>query len=287
MDSGHVPMPAAAPGGADIDTRQRSCDCHLHVFTGDAPATPGARYRPGYDAPLERWQALAAAAGIGRGVLVQPSFLGTDNTLLLRTIERAGGRLVGVAVVDPVITFDQMRRLAARGVRAVRWNLLGDPDPVAAVRGHRRGWFDDLLRLGWHVEIHQDDGRLPAILAALPAAIPVVLDHFGRAGSAHADDPTFTGVDRRVGPTWVKLSAPYRNAGRDPAQLVSSWRDRVGPSHLLWGSDWPWTNHEAGRDYDTCLSDLERWIPDPIDRHQVLVDNPARCYRFDRTDGLT
>ncbi len=280
MDGDRAPVPAAAPSRARGDADPRGCDCHFHVFTADTPPAPGARYRPGYDAPLERWQVSAGAAGITRGVLVQPSFLGTDNTVLLRTIGRADGRLAGVAVVDPAIPFDAMQRLATRGVCAVRWNLLGHPDPVAAVQAHRAGWFDDLLRLGWHVEIHQDDGGLPAILAAIPAALPVVLDHFGRPGAARSDDPTFTSAARRAGPTWVKLSAPYRNAGRDPGRLVATWRDLIGPSRLLWGSDWPWTNHESGRDYDTCLADLGRWMPDPHDRHEVLVANPARCYRF-------
>jgi predicted TIM-barrel fold metal-dependent hydrolase len=46
-------------------------------------AQPGARYTPAYAAPLATWQAAARPLGVRRGVLVQTSFLGTDNRLLL------------------------------------------------------------------------------------------------------------------------------------------------------------------------------------------------------------
>ena len=55
------------------------------------------RYRP---------QLIIVASGLDAnavdcGVLVQPSFLGTDNSYLIEGIAAAGGRLRGIAVIDP------------------------------------------------------------------------------------------------------------------------------------------------------------------------------------------
>jgi predicted TIM-barrel fold metal-dependent hydrolase len=61
-------------------------DCHAHVFSATAPPVAGARYRPSYAARLAAWRALWRPAGITHGVLIQPSFFGTNNTEMLATI---------------------------------------------------------------------------------------------------------------------------------------------------------------------------------------------------------
>ena len=76
-------------------------DSHAHVFLRGLQLAPNRRYAPDYDAPLERYLAELDANGVTHGVLVQPSFLGTDNSYLVECLGRAGGRLRGVAVVDP------------------------------------------------------------------------------------------------------------------------------------------------------------------------------------------
>ena len=63
-----------------------ACDCHFHVFTA-RESSPGARYQPAYTASFGDWRALSGKAGIGRGIVVQPSFLGVDNRVLLQTLE--------------------------------------------------------------------------------------------------------------------------------------------------------------------------------------------------------
>ena len=61
-------------------------DTHAHVFSAQAPAVPGARYRPDNAANLADWRARWPAAGITHGVVVQPSFFGGDNREMLDTI---------------------------------------------------------------------------------------------------------------------------------------------------------------------------------------------------------
>jgi predicted TIM-barrel fold metal-dependent hydrolase len=67
----------------------------------------------------------------------------------------------------------------------------------------------------------------------------------------------------------------------------------ANPERVLWGSDWPHTDaaRVPGRaptaispflpiDDGLMLNQLARWVPNPAVRRTILVDNPARLYRF-------
>ncbi|MEY2689859.1 MAG: hypothetical protein RL375_4058, partial [Pseudomonadota bacterium] len=106
-------------------------DTHVHVFDADTPVRPG-HYQPAHR-PLQQIESSAAALGITRLVLVQPSVYGTNNSLLLRALAQGQGRHRGIAVVDPDASDHELDRLHAAGVRGVRFNLVspaghsGDP----------------------------------------------------------------------------------------------------------------------------------------------------------------
>ncbi|WP_265919930.1 amidohydrolase family protein [Cupriavidus nantongensis] len=240
-------------------------DTHFHVFdTGVASAS--ARYRPAYAAGLHDWQAaLGSLGGLGGqgdlyGVVVQTSFLGTDNAALLAALRARPGRLRGVAVIDPTFTDAQLTALQAAGVRGIRLNLYGDPEWQRIATAPWRALFHRIAALGWHVELHTGNGQGAMVLAQLDAALgdagaPVVLDHFGRPGSAGISDAVFDAAMavRARRQVWVKISAPYRQASpHDWPLLAQRWRDIVGDDRLLWGSDWPWTNHEEPQRLDEC-----------------------------------
>ena len=55
------------------------------------------------------------------GVVVQPSFYGTDNTVLLNALAQAGGALVGVGAVPDDVSDSQLDALALAGVRGLRF----------------------------------------------------------------------------------------------------------------------------------------------------------------------
>jgi predicted TIM-barrel fold metal-dependent hydrolase len=76
-----------------IMVKENRIDTHAHVFAASCAIAPAARYRPAGETPAEAWLALQDAAGVTHGVLVQPSFLGTDNSYLLETL-RAQRRAV-------------------------------------------------------------------------------------------------------------------------------------------------------------------------------------------------
>ena len=73
--------------------------------------------------------ALLDAHGISHAVLVQPSFLGTDNRFLLEALRAAPQRLQGVAVVAPDIGEPAWQALADGGICGIRLNLVGLPLP--------------------------------------------------------------------------------------------------------------------------------------------------------------
>jgi predicted TIM-barrel fold metal-dependent hydrolase len=260
-----------------------SVDTHWHVFEA-GQSVPGARYTPAYTAPFAAWRALAASVGVTHGVLVQTSFMGADNRLLLGQLAQHPDTLRAVAVVAPEASPALLSSLHAQGVRGIRLNLAGGPHAMAGWADAQALW-DAVSQLGWHVELHTDTGALPPVLAALPVALPLVLDHFAKPAQARLHDATVAAVGQRqrrsgAGGVHVKLSAAYRlGPGADPSALAHLWLDELGPQALLWGSDWPCTNHEPRADYPTLHAALADWLGgDPALLQQVRCVNPMRLY---------
>jgi predicted TIM-barrel fold metal-dependent hydrolase len=242
------------------------------------------RYTPPRAQPVETYLAVLDAHGVEAGLLVQPSFLGTDNRALVAALRTHRRRLRGVAVVEPTVSEAALATFAAAGVVGIRFNLIGnEPLPDFAAADHRRllGLIGDL---GWHVEVHAEGGRWCAILPPLVAAgVPVVVDHCGRpTPGLGVACPGFQAILAAAtgGRLWVKLSGPYRGNGGDVAPVVAALLERPGPERLMWGSDFPWTQFEAGRSYADCLAELEGWLPDPAARAVVAGQTPARLFGF-------
>ncbi|MGN6658707.1 MAG: amidohydrolase family protein, partial [Achromobacter mucicolens] len=201
-------MPSPLPGAA-VDT-------HAHVFHQGLALADTRRHTPDYDATLAEYLGLLDAHGLRHGVLVQPSFLGTDNSHLVQALRAAPARLRGVAVVALDITDTELQDLAGAGVVGIRLNLVGLDSPALQTPA----WQSLLARvnaLGWHVEIHLQAARLDGVMPALLAAdCRIVVDHFGRPDPAlGVSDPGFQYLLRQAvsGRVWVKLAAPYRNWG--------------------------------------------------------------------------
>lgn len=254
-------------------------DTHFHVFRA-GESRPGARYVPGYNAPLTAWQAAAQPLGVTHGVLVQTSFMGTDNRLLVETLTNNPDTLRGVAVVLPTARPEALATLHEAGVRGIRLNLAGQSHEMDAWAAATTLW-DAVLKLGWHVEVHTDSGQLPEVVKVLPQALSLVLDHFGRPQRASRHDDTVRAISAcRQAPVMVKLSAAYRLLpGLVPDDLANVWLGELGPDALLWGSDWPCTNYELQADYPQLFDGLGQWLQrDETLLVGVLSANPMRIY---------
>jgi predicted TIM-barrel fold metal-dependent hydrolase len=252
-------------------------DGHFHLFSA-GQGQRGARYVPGYDASHGAWSAAANAAGVQRGVLVQPSFLGTDNTRLCAELQAHPDQLRGVAVIAPDAAPAELDTLHACGVRGIRLNLAGVSHDVTAWATAGPLW-DALLQRNWHLEVHTDVGALAGVLAQLPSTIPLVLDHMAKPAAASATDETIAALRRRAqwSPVHVKLSGAYRLQGRDPGAVARVLHGELGRDSLLWGSDWPCTNHEAQADYPRLLAALFDWVGADA-AAAALGRNPAGLY---------
>ena len=266
----------------DSPLSKNRIDTHFHVFQAGV-AVENARYVPQYDAKLSDWMAQAPRVGIERGVWVQPSFLGTDNRLMVQALLAHPDMLRGIAVVSPDAAADELQDLHRAGVRGIRLNLASLSHDIPEWTAAEQVW-ETLDRLGWHLEVHTDQGRLPHVLRQLPSDLALVVDHMAKPASASAHDPSVRAlVERsRHAQVHVKLSGAYRLGELDAAQLAALLMDALGPASLLWGSDWPCTNHEQFAHFEQLMAQAQAWIGT---QHltQVMSTNPLRLYWAEQT----
>jgi predicted TIM-barrel fold metal-dependent hydrolase len=283
----------------DFDVPPGACDCHVHVFDPVQFPYDSRRIYTPPEASIDDLRNLQTAIRFDRLVVVAPSVYGTDNSCTIDAVRKLGAaRARGVAVIDDSITTAALDDMAAAGVRGVRLNLesAGDTDAIAA----KRTLVSLAERIGdrdWHIQF---DTRLSVIaalkdeIAALP--VPVVVSHFGRARAALG--PGQSGFADlldlvRCGRVYVKISAPYRTSDGsldfpDVAPLAQALV-AANPDRVLWGSNWPHPGRAStsaaiappyANDDGRVLNLLTAWVPGPEVRKKILVDNPARLYRF-------
>jgi len=274
----------AVASRAKSETSLPTIDTHAHVFHRGLKLAPGRRYAPDYDAPLALYLEQLDRNGMSNGVLVQPSFLGTDNSYLVESLKTSGGRLRGIAVVDPSVTADELRALDRAGVVGIRLNLVGQSLPDLAA-GEWKALLGNVKSMGWQVELQRNASDL-ALLAPqlLDHGVTVVLDHYAlpdpKLGVA---DPGFQSV-LKLGATrnvWVKISAPYRNGASGESFAKEAYpllREAYGLDRLLWGSDWPHTQFEASQAYAKNRQFLDALIVDDSERARVLA-SPHQLFR--------
>jgi predicted TIM-barrel fold metal-dependent hydrolase len=281
--------PPREPSRPVVDTPPHACDTHCHVF-GPAARFPYAAdrsYTPP-DAPLSRFKELQKKLGLERAVLVNASCHGDDNSVVLDAIAQSGGKYLGVANLADDTSDIELEMLHDGGIRGARFNFVqhlgGTPDLRVF-----RDLVDRLAPLGWHVVLHFDAKDLidfGDMLQRLP--VPFIIDHMGRV-------PTKDGLGQkpfrilletaRMENCWVKICGAERISSAGPpfhdavpfAQAILE----VAPERTLWGTDWPHPNIRKHMPNDGDLVDLiPLFMPDPALQKLVLVDNPARLYRF-------
>jgi predicted TIM-barrel fold metal-dependent hydrolase len=264
-------------------------DSHAHVFSRDLQLTSARRYTPDYDATLALYLANLARHGLSHGVLVQPSFLGTDNSYLLAALAQAPEQLRGVVVVARDISRAELQAMATQGVTGIRLNLMGKPLPDFT-EPEWQVLFGHIAELDWHIELHRQVEDLPQLVRALlPFGCKIVVDHFGRPDARlGVNQPGFIELLDlgTTGQLWMKVSAIYRLAGdaRQNLEFACSvlplLEQSLGPQRLVWGSDWPHTQHERDVGYGAVMEQLRALGCSESLRQAMLVDSPAQLFRF-------
>ncbi|MGG1355497.1 amidohydrolase family protein [Psychrobacter pacificensis] len=260
-------------------------DTHAHVFSNEADFVTNARYKPSDTASAEDYIQQLDANGFNQGVLIQPSFLGTDNSYMLSAIASYPDRLKGVAVVDRDVTLSTLKGLSEQGVVGIRLNLFGLDCPDLT-KPDWQALLTKLTDVNFQIELH----ALPAYLVRLlpdfkPYPIDVVIDHFGRFDpTLGVNDPDYQALLKLLDPKqhWVKVSGYYRvdQSGVQNAVDAFALLKQIGlQDHLLWGSDWPHTQHET-ISFDKALDNFKRIVNDDKLVTQILTKNNAALFGF-------
>lgn len=264
-------------------------DTHAHVFgpRDRFPFSPERSYTP-EDCTVAQYAELLDTLGIDRCVVVHGGAHGTDNRVTLDAIATLGTRARGVAVMRPGLSALQLQQLHDGGMRGCRIS--------SVVRGgaqfeHLEALAAQVAPLGWHLLLHlHHSEELATLLPRLQALdIDLVVDHLGHVlGSEGTSSAGFDALMRllETGRCWVKLASLYRSSQEpyphaDMLPMIHAVA-AARPDRLLWGSNWPHPIYRGDMPNDADLVDLiPTWVPDTETQRQMLVENPARLYKFD------
>lgn len=283
--------PSALPAGA--------IDCHIHIVGPQSkyPMAANRAYTPP-EASVADLRALRTEIGVPRQVVVQPSFYGFDNSCTLDAIAELGRSARGIAVVQLNVSDAELQRLDRAGVVGIRLNFstLGVRDPERAAMQIRE-LAPRVRPFRWHLQINAElelINSLAPIFGVLN--MPVVFDHIGNPdASLGVQQPGFQALLEMVrsGGTFVKLSAPYNHSKLPDYSDVTPFMKALiaaRPERMLWGTNWPHPAAVRGPvgeispyqmiDNQNLVRLFREWCPDAAMQKMILVDTPARLYRF-------
>jgi len=285
------PAPDANPRRPAMAVPRFACDTHAHVFDATRFNYQATRAYTPPDNPVNRLLALHDTLGIARGVVVQASVHGADNSALLDAVRAHPDRLRAIAAVTEDVTDRELAELNAAGVRGIRVNLVdrgGMPFRSLDALAHMA---DRIRDMKWHIEllVHVEScAELRRLFTGL--GVPVSVGHVGYTrvtnGLEHPGYREFLSL-LRDGYGWVKLTGPYRISAQErfPYDDVTPFVQAVveaAPDRVIWGSDWPHVMLTRPMPNDGDLLDvLGAWVPDTAQRERILVTNPQRLYGFE------
>ena len=287
-------------------------DTHTHCWEKSFSPQDALRKRYIPDGPTpfshvkDKWQQHQ----IQFGVLVQVSFMGTDNSYLVERLTE-NRNIRGIVVVtndegefDP-IKFNRQRLIEYHkaGVRGIRLNLISkntaQMDRLNQLMHGKTGSkeFIELWRFirefNWHIEAQQcGEHWVDLIETLITTDCRIVVDHFARPDKGKMEeDPGWLAVLKAAnsGRVWLKLSAAYRLGVTD--RVIENYIQQAvkyfGVRRLLWGSDYPFTGFSQSQrqnfDYGLFLSKIEKWVPSESDQKAIFQDTPAHLYEFSLT----
>lgn len=228
-------------------------DCHAHVYEQIATVS-GSRYAPKAPAPLAKWQQQLDKHQLVGGVIVQVSFLGTDNTELCSALQKLDPTyFAGVAVVPFDVKEEEIDRLKVLGVRGFRWNLVRGAQIPNLEQAEVKTFLERIFARDMHIEVHLESDRLSSFIGPLLGfGGKVVVDHLGLpTNPIPQQDPWLQAIKKieDLSGLYVKLSATYRTAF-DITSHAAEIARLLQPDRIIWGSDWPHTQHESMINYD-------------------------------------
>ena len=227
-------------------------DAHLHIIDPRFPLAANQGYLPD-PFTADDYRAATAGLDVTGGAIVTGSFQPQGGGWLADALERLEPGFVGVVGLDRDVEDEEVLRLDAAGVRAVRFNL------------HRGGELDEALArrvhelAGWHAEVYAS-GRVLAELEDRLRRLPrLVVDHLG--------------MDAEALPVLRRLGCMVKATGFGRVDLdVEATLRALDPDRLMFGTDLPGTR--AGRPFEPADLELVAAVAP-----QALADNARAWYR--------
>ncbi len=272
-----TPPRRALPAGA--------WDCHAHCFGPfDRFPLPAGLARQPIEAHGVQYLEMLDHVGLTNGVLVHGSAYRFDNSCTIDAVKNP--RLVGIAVVEPTVTDDELRDLRQSGVLGLRFSHGKSPGPGSLPLAALESLGPRLAELGMQAHVWADCADVLAHEKLLRGApCPLVIDHMGMParGMGPRDGP-FQALVELIEETGaiVKLT-PHRISddwpeAKDVRPLHEAICARV-PDQLIWGSDWPFLGmKELAPDVGQRLDLLSAWTQDDDLMNKILVKTPARLF---------
>ena len=274
-----------APGKPRLEAPAGTCDCHMHIYDPRYPATPTWPLALP-DAPVAAYREVQAALGLSRAVIVQPNGYKFDNACTEEAVGLIGNSARGIATIPANTPDAEIERLTRAGFRGARCHML---------KGGYLSW-DDVEKIaarvqpfGWHIQVQLDGRELPqheSLLMRVP--VDVVIDHNGKfLEPVSTTHPAFAVLLRLLasGKCWVKLSAPYETSKSGPpgyadVRALARALAAAHPDRCVWASNWPHPGITPEPSTEGMLDLMLDWTDSDATRRKILVDNPARLYRF-------
>ncbi len=246
---------------------RRLFDSHCHIIDHRFPIVANQGYVPPAF-PLEAYLAEAKPLGVEAGAIVSGSFQANDQTYLMDVLPRLGAGWVGVTQIPNDHPDSEIAKLAALGMRAVRFNMFRgriesvDNIVALAMRCHAVA--------GWHAEIYADAAALAPHVGKLSTLPQLSIDHLGM---TEAGLPVLLEL--------VAAGCKVKATGFGRVQMdVPKALERIAranPDALAFGTDMPSTR--AKRPFAPADIDLVEKTLGAELAHKAFWTNPLALYR--------
>lgn len=298
-----APGAAAESGGASAPYSGPVLDAHIHLFDTERPGgvpwpkpEDKALYMP---ALPPRYEAMSAKDGVVGAIAVEASPLESDNDWLLKVVE-ANPVMVGVIgnLYPTAPGYDKaLERLRKNPLfLGFRTGNLWKRDLMTDVK--KPGFMEGLRALsdaGLVFETANPDAKLISAVRLIAVRVPdlrIVIDHLPNAALPEAKpDLDAYWVDLHVlsqkPEVYVKLSEiPQTKDDKlvtDPAAYKATldklW-DMFGENRVLFGSDWPNSDHVT--DFDSTLGIVRQYMAtkSPAAQAKYFFQNSIAAYRW-------
>jgi predicted TIM-barrel fold metal-dependent hydrolase len=270
--------------------KEPKIDCHVHVLDPiNFPYGKDIEYKPSgqeIGTPSQLRQVMQTY-GVSHALLVQPnSGYGSDNSCMLDTIARGGGRFKGIAIIAFDADLAALHELKVQGIVGAAFN-----PTFHGIDYYKRSadLIGKLAQLDMFLQIQSEHDQLSMFVPWIETMpIRVLIDHCGRPSpEAGLDQPGFK-VLLRLAATQrvsVKLSG-YSKFSQVPYPFDDTWPfvraivDAFTLDRCLWASDWPYLRAPQRQDYGPLLELAQMLFPDPAERRRLFCDTPRRLFGF-------